>query len=488
MPIQFNTIPISIEVPGQYVEIDNSRAQQGLAQDPHRILVMGQKLAAGSAAADVLVQVTSLAQARDYFGQGSMLAGEFEKLFAARRDIVTWALPVADDGAGVQAAGTLTFTGPATAAGTSYLWIAGRPIRVAVLNADTATAIATTAAAAINAEKDLAVTASSAVGVVTVTARHKGAEGNSIDLRGNYADGEKLPAGVGLAVVAMASGATNPVLTTALANLGDNWFQTIVFPWLDSTSLSAIEAKLLDRWGGTKMIEGIAYAVKRETHANLLTFGGARNSAFAVAMGGKNLLTPPWEHAAVLAVQCAYEAMQDPARPLQQVSLPGVLPPATADRFTKDERELLLKSGVATFVVDPSGNCLIERAITTYQKDSQNNPDKSYHDSETIRTLMRLRYTSRTKIAQLYPRYKLASDSTPVSSGQVIVRPKDIRQTLISIFDLWQQEGLVENKNQFITDLVVERSASDVNRVDAVIPPDVINQLRVFAAQVQFRL
>lgn len=491
MGINFNQIPVDLLVPAVYTEVDPSRLQQGLAVEPHRVLVMGQKLAGGSATADQLVRVLSFTEAKSKFGQGSMLAGMFERLFAVRRDMECWALPVADNGAGVQAAGQFTITGPSTAAGTLSVWIAGRLVQVAVASGATAASLATALTAAINAVADLPVTAA-VNGVdnfkVDVTARHKGAEGNSIDLRVNYADGEKLPAGVGVTITAMASGATNPTLTTALANLGDEWFQTAAFPWTDATSLTAIQAKLLERWGPTKQIEGIAYTAKRDTHANLLTFGDGRNDEFVSCMGGNKLLMPPWEHAAVYAIQAAFEAKQDPALPVQDVPLTGILPPATADRFTRDERELLLHDGIATFTVDPSGRVLIERAVTTYQKDASNNPDRSYLDSETLRIIMRLRYTARVFFRQRYPRYKIADDATPVSGGQKIVRPKDIIAACHDLFDLWQDAGLVENAAQFKADLAVQRNATDKNRFDIVLPPDLINQLRVMAIQVQPRL
>jgi phage tail sheath gpL-like len=35
---------------------------------------------------------------------------------------------------------------------------------------------------------------------------------------------------------------------------------------------------------------------------------------------------------------------------------------------------------------------------------------------------------------------------------------------------------------------VVERSDSDLNRLNALIPPDLVNQFRVLAAQVQYIL
>ena len=48
--------------------------------------------------------------------------------------------------------------------------------------------------------------------------------------------------------------------------------------------------------------------------------------------------------------------------------------------------------------------------------------------------------------------------------------------------------GLLEDIDQFITDLMVVRSKVDVNRVNAILPPNVVNQFDVFAAAVQFIL
>jgi phage tail sheath gpL-like len=50
-----------------------------------------------------------------------------------------------------------------------------------------------------------------------------------------------------------------------------------------------------------------------------------------------------------------------------------------------------------------------------------------------------------------------------------------------------EEAGLVENIDQFKADLIVDRDASDPNRVNALLPPDIVNQMRVLAAQVQFR-
>lgn len=60
--------------PGQYIEFDASRAVQGLPAIQHKILVIGQRLTAGSVAQAVPTRILSAAQAEEAFGRGSMLS------------------------------------------------------------------------------------------------------------------------------------------------------------------------------------------------------------------------------------------------------------------------------------------------------------------------------------------------------------------------------------------------------------------------------
>ena len=48
--------------------------------------------------------------------------------------------------------------------------------------------------------------------------------------------------------------------------------------------------------------------------------------------------------------------------------------------------------------------------------------------------------------------------------------------------------GLVENTEAFKAALIVERNADNQNRLDILYGPDLVNQLRVFAVNTQFRL
>lgn len=233
-------------------------------------------------------------------------------------------------------------------------------------------------------------------------------------------------------------------------------------------------------------LEGHAFAAARGTHAELTTLGNSRNSRHLTILGIGKSPTAPWLAAAVVGGVDAGEP--DPARPRQTLELPGVLPPADADRFMRSERDLLLRDGIATVYVQAGGVLAIERLITTYQTSPLGVADTAYLDVETLRTLAYLRYTVRARIALRFPRHKLADDGTLYGPGQAIVTPSTIRSEMLVLFREWEEAGLVEGFEQFKRELVVQRNASDPNRVDVLLSPDLINQFRVFAGQVQFLL
>ena len=216
----------------------------------------------------------------------------------------------------------------------------------------------------------------------------------------------------------------------------------------------------------------------------------ARNSPHSVivAQPGKNPLTPPCECAAGVAAVVAYFANIDPARPLQTLYVAGVLAPAEGDLFTRAERNLALYYGIAATRVDASGLVQIDRIITTYQTNAAGASDTAYLDVTTMLTLLYLRYSFRTRIATRYPRHKLADDGTRFGAGQAVITPKIGKAEAVAWFREMEELGLVENFDTFKANLVVERNATDPNRLDWLLPPDLINQLIVGAASIQYRL
>jgi len=490
--ISFNTIPADIRTPGQHIEFDSSRAVSGLPPIQNRVLVIGQMLGAGTAEALSLQPVTEASQAVGLFGRGSMLARMIAAYRQADRYSEVVAIGLNDADGATAATGTLPLTGPATATGTLALMIAGVRVPVVVTSGDAASAIAAAIVAAANARADLPVTAAAGDApnqhVVTLTARNKGSAGNEIDLRHSHFAGEALPAGVGLAVAAMANGAGDPDIDDVWAVIGDQPFRTIVLGTITAPIAAKVKLELDDRWGAARMLESVAYAAKPGSQGTLAAFGAALSCELLSILGTG--LSPPWpaEAAAIYGAVCGYYTAIDPARPTQTLQLTGMVAPKADDQFTRAQREALLRDGIATFTAGTDGTCRIERSITTYQTDAFGLADVAWLDLETVTTTGYLRASLRQRVASKFPRMKLADDDTRYGAGQAIVTPGTIRAEIIALAREWEEAGLVEGLDQFVTDLIVERDASDPNRVNALIPPDIVNQFRSFAAAIQFRL
>ena len=490
--ISFNNIPTNLRVPFFYAEMDASQA--GYFLQAHRTLLIGQMVTGSTAVAGTPYLVAKTDNAKTLFGVGSMLARMH--YIARLSDPLgeVWCIPLADDGAAVAATGTCTVDGTASAAGTIPLYIAGQKVSVGVALNDAAATIATSIVTAVTAATDLPVTAAAVGAVVTFTSKWKGATANDIMILDSFqgnAGGEYLPAGITLAYVAMANGVTNPALAPAITAMGDVEYDYVIHAYNDTTSLNTLATELSDstgRWSYARQIYGHAYTALRGTMSTLVTAGGLRNDQHCTIAGFENdVPNPCWEYAAAYGSRNAVFINVDPARPTQTGQLTGILSARPGKRFLFTERQSLLSNGIATSYVG-GGYANIERAITTYQKNAFNQADPSYLDSEVMHQNAAIIRTLRSAITTKYPRHKLAADGTRYGAGQAIVTPSVIRGELIAAYYGMEQIGLVENHNLFAQYLIVEIDSLNPNRINVLLPPDLVNQLRIFAVLNQFRL
>jgi phage tail sheath gpL-like len=490
MTIAFNTTPNNIRIPFVSAEIDNSRAAQGAALLNYRGLIVGQKTAAGTAEDDSLHLVTSADQVGTLAGRNSMLYRQALKWFKNNLATEVWIGVLADDGAGVQATGTFAFAGTATEDGTVYAYLGDEVVTAGVASGDTASDVAAALDAAIDAKKaDKPVEPSVAAGTVTVTFNHRGLVGNEYPLSLNYQMGQELPAGITCTVTQMSGGTTAPALTNLIAAMGAKWFQIIANPYTDATNLTAIETELASRFGPTRMIDGLAIASAPGTVSTLSALGNTRNSphSIIIAQSGPTPVTPPFEFAAAVAAVTATSGSIDPARPFQTLPVLGVLPPLTEfDPIA--ERNVLMHNGIATAEEAAGGVVQLDRLITTYKTNAAGGADTSYLDATSLLTLMYLRFSFRAQIKQRYPRHKLASDGVRVGAGQPVITPIIGKSEALTWFRAMEELGLVEGFEKFKENLVVERNSQNVNRLDFLLPPDLMNQLIGVAANIQFLL
>lgn len=488
--ISYNDIPAEMRLPLVYIEFDNSAAVSGTPQTLQKTLLLGIKGADGQTPAGEPFRITSKDAAVAAFGRGSMLAGMAAAFIRANGFADLWALAVDDDPDGVKATGKIQVKGAVAQTGQIALMIAGTLIRVTVKAGDDAAAVAGKIMASVNAKGEIPVVASAdtAPDTVLLTAKWSGETGNDIDVRVNYYTGEMLPSGIDVVITAMSGATGNPDLAGAVTGFGDTWWNYIVNPFTDTPNLNLLRDELVSRWGPLKMIDGICWMAKRGTLAQTSTFGLSRNDYLFSTLATGISPHPPYLWAATLAAVSVRSLSIDPARPLQTLQLPGLLPPPISDRWQSNERNLLLYDGISTFTVDTGSNVQIERMITMYRENAFGSPDPSYLDVETIATLSYLRYAVRTRITQKFPRHKLADDGIRVSPGQAIVTPLVIRAELLALFTELEYAGLVEDFAQFSETLIVERDQNDRNRINVRSNENLVNQFRIYAHAIQFLL
>ncbi|EEL1942571.1 phage tail sheath subtilisin-like domain-containing protein [Salmonella enterica] len=497
----FNEIQSDNRIPLVEIEFDNSMAVVGTPAPHQRVLMFGQAnlkdgKVDGTGALDTPVRITRDAQAVSLFGRGSMLAWMVKEFIAINPDTELYVI-AQGAGTGNAGAGSLMLSGTATGDGVLSVYVGGRRYQVAVAGGQKGKALADSLAALINADRDAPFTAVSAApagadvdataSVVSLTARFI-SECAAHDIRLNYYDGETTPDGLTVVITPPAAKAANPDITRSVANMGERQYNYVVMPYRDQANLNILSAELLKRWGPVKMSDGAVWMAHTGTQGEITAFGESRNDFLFTCSAVPKAPEPDYIWAASVCATCAPSLSTDPARPLQTLAVSSRLAPQSADRLTREERNLLLHGGIATVTVAAGDVVQIERQVTMYRVNKYGDVDPSYLDIETIYTLSYLRYSLRTFITQRFPRHKLADDDTPVAPGQPIVTPKIMTLQLIALGEEWVDQGLVENLDTFRKNLLVERNASNRNRLDVLCTPDLVNQFRFFAAQIRFIL
>ena len=285
------------------------------------------------------------------------------------------------------------------------------------------------------------------------------------------------------------SGAGSSDVTDVITALGDTQYHTIVCGLADSTNVGLLESELSTRWGPMPENDGHLFVGVNDTHTNSTTYttAPARNSEQSTVVLGQQSPTPPWITAAEAAAWDAFTLSVDPALPRSYRALKKTLPPSTTDAWTREERNSALLVGGATLKTDAGGNVVIERLTTTYQKTPAGAVDTAYYDLSRKRTVSFLRWDWDRRLTAKYGQFKLANDGTRFAPGQRIVTPRTLRAEAVAWFTAMENIGLVEDLEQFVRDLIVERNTQDANRIDMLLAPNTIDKFVTSATLLQFR-
>lgn len=486
-------VPANIIIPFMGIDFDSSRASPGPALVPVNMLVIGQRLSTGTVAAETAFLATTAEEVALKGGRGSMLHRMAIKAFLNNTTVPITFIGLDDAATATAATHAFTISGTATAVGEYVRYVAGERIAVSVAVGDTATDVGDAWAAACNLKTNLQVTAANAAGTVTLTCRNAGLTAAAdLDTRLNYNSGEQLPAGIAdTDTITVTPGTVDPDITDALAVVGDSWYNVIAQPWTDATNMGILQTFLDAQNGVMVMKDSMSYQAKRDTLANMITWGttvATYNNEWCSSLPAYKRMESTYELAAGVAGAVAVSVQDDPAVPLHRIQLVGFSVQHPDDRWTPTERNSLALAGVATFT-DERG-VQTESMVTMYLQNSAGGADTAYQQQNTLFQLSAARYRFRNQILLKYPRAKLADSADNLGPGQQIMTPDIGKAEAVTWFKQGQRDGLFDSSSaaltQFMDEVQVTRDATNLNRLNWSLPPDMMNQFIVGSATIQF--
>jgi phage tail sheath gpL-like len=470
-------------VPGAYAEVDPVVASQGPGVFPLQALIIGQKTSAGTVTALTLTPTTSVEQAREEHGPGS-IGHLLAKDWFSQGGGVALDMICQDDASGTPAASTHVVTGTITAPGAVLIYVAGERISITV-STDASTA-AGQIRTALQALPDLPVTVTGAGANIILTANNDGTAGNYIDIRYNHLPGEAFPGALAITNPVMTSGATDPVVSAVFAAIAGKRYDVIVSAFTDTTSLNLIQTELEARAVALVGHPGMHFSATANIHGSLVSQGDARNNKFEVLIGMEVQPVWPQMRAAGVAAQAAILLQEDPVRPLTGRKLLAGQGPAESDKFTTAERDLLLHDGISTLRYQAGNRATIERLITTYQETSGGSPDTAFLDVQTAFGLAFLRRSYVAHFDIQFASHKLAANGTPIGPGSVTVTPEIAKADAVAWYSAQVTEGVAEDLEGFKTNTTFQIASADPNRLEGFLAVNLQNQLRVSATLFQF--
>lgn len=501
MPVQFEEIPSNALVPLFYADVVPA---QSPVQEALTVLLIGcqsYSFVGSSAHPADTPYLLSESIVKLQFGNGSMLHWMYRLARANAPFAEIWGVATNQVGGGAaRAAGSIQVTtSPAGKTGQIRLLIAGKALSIPVRPSDTSAVLATRIAATINrASADgallpvIAAVNASDDTLVSITARFFGSSAHDIRISKRHFGQADADLGSLVTVVGLSGGVNDGSLAAVLAALGGKEFDIISYGLVvNSTPLNAFDdyfGPTSGTWSPHQQTYGHAFLAYHGDFSGAVTLVDPRNGPHVTVMGTMVSSSPMWEWSAAIAARAAqhWAAPPEISRPLHGLELVGILPAISSTYWPdRTERQTLLEAGVSTYTIDPDFTVRIERLRTTYKTNVWGDPDGSWRDAVTMFQAQYLVRYLRAAITGAFPRAALTSRESGING---FASPGEIKDVIVHAYKTLEGQGLVENSVLFSQALVVERSATDPNRVDILARADLVNQLRVVAALVETNL
>ena len=395
------------------ITIAIANANLAVQNTAQRVLVVGQKTAAGTHAGAGALQDNVGDDFDTFFGPRSQLAGMIRAYKRVNPVVKIDAIVLDDAASGVARIVTLTIAGLAIGGGSITVILGSEldhvitvPIAVGDDGA-TDIADAITAAAALDLKAPF--TVSNVTGAITITAANDGTVANDLGIQVEIVD--ELGIAISVALTEATAGSVDPTLTGIL-DVATKRYQTIIWPYAD---LTVPAAYLLPRFNPTNdILDGVSVTTIQDTAVAVQVTLNALNDQNLVVFvdetiseitGQKQYLGPAQNEASyaksalfagiralrLTADQVITQFLTSSAS-LDQFGGPAIaslpyfntpmafLPTIDSGRgFTRQEIEDILTAGGGVMGVNRGGTgALIGEVPTTFKTDSASNPDSTF--------------------------------------------------------------------------------------------------------------
>lgn len=491
MPISFPAIPLPFLPPLYYADIVPGASP---IQMQLKLLLIGLRRTGAGVGGNNIPYILSGSEASRLFGQGSMVAAMYAKARAQAPYAEIWGMSLGMGDGAVAAQGSITVPSAPTGSGEVMLRIAGYLVRVAV-RPDSASFQAQRIRNAINGTPVLPVTAAIDPGdetKVILTTKWTGGTGGWIWLEKSF-PGLPQPLASTWQIVNMGgvtAGSGSALQSEGLAALGGQRFDVIASTrgLVSVPGITAFMDGIGGRWSPSQQLYGHWFTAIPGTLATLVTAGESVNDPHltTISMPGAPQ-SPPWEVAAATAAVATLHWSEPPelSRPLQTIKLREIVAPPQGKAFTAGEQNSLLFAGISTMNVNDAAELTIGRLVTGRRLNDWGDADPSWRDAVTMFQTMYFARRMRQAVTSTFPRAALTTRDTGLPG---FASPGAIRDLYIHEYKQMEALGLVENSEAFAEALIVERNANDANRIDSLIKPDLVNQLRVVANLIETHL
>ena len=486
MAIAFTQIPAGLLVPGQSQEIDNSLA--GETGDIKTALIVGVKTKTDKAQAGIPVNVVSASQAAEACGYGSPAAIMAASFLSINKTEKLYVLPIDEPAAGTTWKREYTVEAANAGAGSVMLTVNGRGVWAAVSAGLTADKIAAAIVAACNGLENNPIEATAdGAGKITFSSIYKGTAGNK-----NTLEVQSLAAGVTVKAGAETDGTGVADLSKLPEWLGAKRWNYIVFDFDDDANIKVLAEELESRYSATRQIGGRAFVAlsggvgSASEAGSILAQAAKINSPHICLIPRGEAVSLPCEWASRFAAAACRILADDPSANTYDTKVTGLGADSEYDFVT---RQKLLEAGVATWRLDPTGNVLIERLVTSYTENTDGGRDTSYPDIQVVETVDAVRTYINAEAKKRFKTWKLANTDENFGAGAKVMTPGIWRSFLA---DLYQtvfigQKNWCQDFESYKASILVEVKAGSKTRLEYRHRPVLIGQFLVGAGLNQFK-